>query len=73
MKHPTLAPLKSTALTGYHYDAPTEVLHLGFTSGDVWRYPNVSKDKADGLAKATSAGAYFHANIRGQHLGNKVS
>jgi hypothetical protein len=71
-KHPPLAPLKSSAITGHHYDPASGVLHLGFASGGVYRYRGFPKDKADALAKAESAGGYFHAHIRDKHDGELV-
>lgn len=71
-KHPPLSPLKSSAVSGMHHDPASGVLHLGFASGGVYRYKGVPKATADALAKADSAGAYFHAHIRDQHDGEMV-
>lgn len=72
-KHPPLAPLKSSAITGFHYDPVSGVLHLGFASGGVHHYAGVSKEKATQLAQAKSVGQFFHQHIRGQHAEKKVA
>lgn len=72
-KHPPLSELKSNAISGYHYDPATKVLHLRFTSGDVWRYPGVPAETARNFAMAVSHGQFFHAHIRKHHEGTKVA
>lgn len=72
-KHPPLSPLKSSAITGYHYDPATETLHLGFASGGVHSYGGVDPKKAASLAQADSVGSFFHKHIWGVHPDKKVA
>lgn len=66
-KHPELSPLTSSLLSGHHYDPDTRQLHLGFNSGQVYRYDDVGIDKAEALAGSASPGRYFGSRIRGHH------
>jgi hypothetical protein len=67
-----LTPLKSTNLEGYHYDAKTKVLTLGFKGGARHTYADVPPLKVDALASAVSPGTYFHAFIRNAHESQPV-
>lgn len=58
------APLKSSQISGHHYDEPTKTLHIKFHSGGHYSYAGVEKKIADGLTAADSAGKYFTQHIK---------
>jgi hypothetical protein len=72
-KHPDLTPVESTALSGLHYDQGSRTLHVQFPKGDVWAYDDVSLERAESLMGAQSKGRYFSDQIKGNHIGRKVT
>jgi len=57
--------LSSSNLYGSGYDADKKELYLQFHNGDIYTYSGVEEDVYDSLNRASSAGKYFHANIKG--------
>lgn len=60
-----LTKLKSSNISGYHYDRETKALTIGFHSGTRYVYHDVPQGIVDGLSKADSAGSYFYKHVRG--------
>jgi hypothetical protein len=56
----------SSNVAGVAYDAKKRRLRVRFLNGTAYEYEGVDADVAAALAKAESAGGYFHAKIRGQ-------
>lgn len=59
-----MIPLVSSNLSGYEYDAASQVLSIRFTSGRTYRYGSVPQTVADGLGTADSPGRYFNSSIK---------
>jgi hypothetical protein len=63
----------STCVASASYDDDTQMLDISFVEGGSHRYYGVSQDLAEGLANASSKGAYFNRSIRpldaGKHSG----
>lgn len=57
----------SSAMNGFGHSIISSVLDIEFTYGSVYRYDGVGNGTANGLKSATSKGAYFNENIRGQY------
>lgn len=64
--HIEMRPINSSNIASASYDAETEVLDVVFTNGNAYSYDGVPKDIGDGLFTSTSAGTYFHNNIKGR-------
>lgn len=71
-KTPELTPLKSSALTGYHYDQQTRTLTVRYTNGGMYSYADVPMDKAEAFSGAASPGGFFAAKIRNNHTATKL-
>lgn len=56
--------LKSSAIEKVCYDEVGKVLTVTFHSGGSYDYPDVPKEKFEGLVNADSCGRYFHKHIR---------
>jgi hypothetical protein len=56
----------SSAIDSIGYDRATGSLFIGFVSGDIYKYANVTQDNYIDLMAAASRGKFYHANIRGQ-------
>lgn len=54
----------SSNLAHAKYDQDTQQLIIGFTNGGEYSYDGVPMDIWQGLTQASSAGSYFHANIK---------
>ncbi len=71
-KHPEFTPVKSSMMTGHHYDPNTRALTVQFTGGSVYRYDDVSADKVATLAESASPGSFFTSKIKGLHPATKL-
>lgn len=71
-KAPELTPLKSSALSGYHYDPQTRTLTVQYSNGGVYAYADVTAEKAEAFSGAASPGGYFAAKIRNNHAATKL-
>lgn len=59
---------RSTAIKCAEYDRRTHSLVITFTSGGVYEWCDVPEKAFHGLKRASSAGRYFHRNIRDTYL-----
>lgn len=62
-----MTQLRSSNIAAAGYDVETKVLDIEFNNGSRYSYDDVSKDVADGLFSASSAGQYFANNIKGRY------
>lgn len=69
---PKLTPIKSSMLTGYHYDPQSRELTVQFTNGGMYMYSDVPMDKAEAFSGASSPGSFFAAKIRNNHEATKL-
>lgn len=58
------AHLSSSAILSATYDDETEDLSLTFSNGQTYDYHDVPQEVFDGLQAASSAGRFWHANIK---------
>ncbi len=66
---------KSETIALVGYDADTEVMEVQFrTKAGIlpYLYSLVPKAVAEGLVKAESPGTFFHANVKGRYLFQKL-
>ena len=56
--------VRSSSLKSLGYDPATRTLEVEFSSGAVYRYPDIPPDVHAGLLTAESLGRAFHATIR---------
>ena len=54
----------SSNLQDVGYDAPAQILEIGFINGRVYQYFDVPESVYDGLMSADSHGKYFDAEIK---------
>jgi len=60
--------ISSTAISSVEYNDETEEMTVTFADGgQSYTHPGVPWEVFDGLVSATSAGRYYHANIKGQY------
>jgi hypothetical protein len=62
----------SSTIKGAHYAADTQVLTIEFKSGARYKYTGVPQEEYDALMTASSAGSYFHNNIRDAYPTQRV-
>ena len=62
----------SSNLAQASYDPETQELIIAFQSGDEYSYSNVPVETYRGLTHASSAGAYFHRQIKGRYADEPV-
>jgi hypothetical protein len=55
------------------YEQSTQTLEITFRSGGTYRYKPVSRELWDQFINAGSVGKFFHREIKGTYLGEKVS
>lgn len=63
-------PLKSSNLTSCAYH--DGVMEVRFTNGSTYRASGVSKEHADGIHNASSAGKYHHSVLKSAYKWEKV-
>lgn len=56
--------IASSTIAGANYNAETQVLTIEFKSGGRHAYSGVPEEDYDGLINASSAGSFFHNNIK---------
>lgn len=71
-KHPDLTPIKSSALSGHHYDPQTRQMTVRFNSGATWQYDDVPHEKYEAFTGAASPGSFFGTKIRDNFKGRKL-
>jgi KTSC domain len=54
----------SSNVSGFEYDPETKDLRVGFKSGGLYAYKNVSPVMYEGLTKVESAGSYINQVIK---------
>jgi hypothetical protein len=59
--------VRSSNLRAVGYDPITATLVIEFRGGRLYRYARVSDSVYQGLMRAGSHGAYFHARIRNRY------
>jgi hypothetical protein len=57
----------SSNLADATYDPDEQTLTITFQSGDVYQYQNVPTETYRGLTHASSAGQYFHRQIKDRY------
>lgn len=65
-------PVRSSNVESVHHDSATNVLHIKFKGGSVYRYEDVPAGKYADMLAAKSIGGFVHANIKGQHKHSMV-
>lgn len=72
----SLTPVKSSNIRAVGYDPKTKALTVAFHGGATHSYADVPPEKHAGMMGSGkvghSVGAYFHANIKGQHKSKKL-
>lgn len=69
----TLTPVTdSSAISGYHYDPETRVMHIQSKTGATYRYSEFPAEKAEAFAGNASKGSYWNKVIQKHHKGTKV-
>ena len=68
----THVPVKSSHIATVAYDAPTKVMEIKFTNGDLHRFENVPPEVHQRLISAESVGTFFHKYVRPNFTSNKV-
>lgn len=71
-KHPEFTPIKSSMMSGVHYDPATRELTVQFSGGSVYRYDDVSAERVETMMGNKSPGGYFTASIKGLHPATKL-
>lgn len=60
-------PIKSSMMSGYHYDPASQALTVQFSGGKAYAYADVPQAKVDAMTAHNSAGTYFAASIKPHH------
>jgi predicted nuclease of predicted toxin-antitoxin system len=72
-KNPTKVFVESTAISAILYDPKSRTLDIEFkSSGEIYRYFEVSEDEYQGLLTATSKGAYLNSKIKPKYRTRKI-
>ena len=62
----------SSNIDGFHHDRETNILHVRFKGGSVYRYAGVSADEHAALMGADSIGGRLNSHIKGKYPHSKV-
>lgn len=62
----------SSLIRAIGYDENTNTLRLEFNKGRGYEYQNVPKEVYKGIMKASSAGRYFNAEIKGNYSYSEI-
>lgn len=68
----TFAPPGSSHIATVSYDSDTQELEIEFQSGDSYAYSSVPQAVVEGFRAASSAGQYFHRQIKGRYSSRPV-
>ncbi|UIF90901.1 KTSC domain-containing protein [Cupriavidus sp. UYPR2.512] len=71
-KIPTITPVSSSNLAGYHYDPAKQVFTVKFSSGTHYAYSGVSAKTMKGFHEAESKGSFFAREIRSKHAHERL-
>jgi hypothetical protein len=63
--------IRSSNIVSVGYDSVSEILEIEFDNG-VYQYSGIPKAVHSGLISASSAGRYFHRNIKDKYACVKV-
>lgn len=64
---------ESSTIKFVKYDEAMSVLTVGFRSGSVYEYHGVTEDVADAFQAADSMGSFFHSQISGKYVYEKLN
>lgn len=67
-----LIPVKSSSITGYHYDTERRLLTVEYTGGNRYTYSEVPMSKITAWLKSDSLGKHFNAHIKPHHEAKRV-
>jgi hypothetical protein len=70
MTLPTMHPITSSTIAEIGHDGAS--LYVRFKGGDLYRYPGAVAGHVETMKGHESPGAYFHAQVRGAHKGERV-
>ena len=59
--------ISSSAISAVNYDVSTRVMLITFKSGRTYPFCGVPEVVYEGLKNATSAGRYYHRNVKGRY------
>ena len=65
-------PVKSSNIKSIGHDPDTGIMHVEFSSGDIYEYAGITAQEHRMLLTANSVGTHFHQNIRGKKTGRKI-
>jgi KTSC domain-containing protein len=65
-------PVKSSNIKSIGHDPAEGLLHVEFSSGDIYEYSGVSPAEHAALISSGSIGTHFHAHLRGKKPGRKI-
>lgn len=57
--------VSSSNVDAFKYDKAARELYIQFHGARRYKYFNIDRDMAEGLAQASSPGGWFHANLKG--------
>lgn len=63
---------RSTNIAKVDYDSDAQVMTITFQSGGAWKYTGVPVGVFQGIQGASSAGSYFHRNIKNRYAETEV-
>lgn len=66
-------PVTSSNILSIGYDAPTAILEVEFTSGDIYQYFDVPEYLYQQFMQAASVGEFLNENIRYNYRYQKVN
>jgi hypothetical protein len=58
------APVDSSNIVSRGHDPQTNTMHVEFKGGAVYEYDNVAPEEYAAWLSASSAGSYFHSNLK---------
>lgn len=62
----------SSTISGVNYNNKTSVLTIEFKNGSKYEYRGVPEDDYEGLMSASSAGSFFHDNIKNTYPAKRI-
>lgn len=64
--------LNSSMITGAAYDEETQTMYIEFADSSRYEYDQVPEDAYEDLCSASSAGSFFHSQIKGLYRTRRV-
>lgn len=65
--------LESSSIASVSFVESSSELYVKYTSGDVWKYEDITPEMYKNLIHTGSSGAYLRAKIVPHHAGTKIS